>query len=178
MTHQETPVTRTARLAILLAPIGLAACSGGKAPTLYCPHVAVLQQASHLVRTQGGGGDVAARIIDARITGVAGACTKTGKDMERVVFRVGFAATNGPASTLTAQTLPYFIAITEGDRIIAKTVYPVNFNFRNGADQAVATTRPIRLSFPRAPRSTHQQVLVGFQMSQAELDSALGEAAH
>lgn len=174
---KETPVTRSARIAILLAPIGLAACAGSKAPTLYCPQVAVLQQASHLVRAKGDADDVAARVIDARITGVAGACAKTGKATERVTFRIGFAATNGPASTLTEQTLPYLVAITEGDRIIAKKVYPVNFDFRNGADQAVATTRPIRLSFPRAPRSAHQQVLVGFQMSEAELNSVLGAAA-
>lgn len=177
MTHQETPVTRTARLAVLLAPLGLAACAASKPPALYCPHLAVVQQASRLIRAKGDAGDVAARIIDARVTGVAGHCVKTGKTMERVSFRIGFAATNGPASALTGQTLPYFVAITEGDRIIAKSIYPVNFDFKNGADQAVATTRPIRLSFPRAPRSAHQQVLVGFQMSQAELNGVLGGTA-
>ena len=175
--RKETPVTRTARLVVLLAPLGLAACAASKAPALYCPRLAVVQQASRLVRAKGDAGNVAARIIDARITGVGGTCARTGKTMERVTFRIGFAATNGPASALTEQTLPYFVAIAEGDRIIAKNVYPVSFGFANGADQAVATTRPIRLSFPRAPRSADQQVLVGFQMSPAELDGVLGGTA-
>ncbi|HEX7388514.1 MAG TPA: hypothetical protein VF286_00290 [Acidiphilium sp.] len=171
-------MTRTARLAILLAPIGLAACSGGDAPHLPCPQVSVLQQASHLVRASGDAGNIAARLIDARVTGVAGTCTATSDQEERVKFRIGFAATNGPASTLTTQTLPYFVAITEGDRIIAKNVYPVTFTFRDGADQVVATTKPIRLDFPRAAKSAHQQVLVGFQMNEAELANELGEAGH
>ncbi len=75
------------------------------------------------------------------------------------------------------QTLPYFIAIVQGDHIISKRVFAVRFDFRNGADQAVATTTPIKLSFPRAPRSGAQQVLVGFQMNAAERERASGAAA-
>ncbi|MDD2876311.1 MAG: hypothetical protein PHT60_03675 [Acidiphilium sp.] len=169
-------MTRTARLAILLAPIGLAACAGGNTPALHCPQVAVLQQASRVVRGEGGSNDIAAQTIDARITGVAGKCSLASKNMERVTFRIGFTATNGPASHLTSQTLPYFIAITQSDRIIGKKIYPVTFDFRNGSEQAVASTTPIRLSFPRAARSETQQVLVGFQMTPAEIDRSNGAA--
>jgi len=173
----ETHLTRTARLAALFAPIGLAACAGGSGPTLDCPQVAVLQQASHLIRTAGNSNDVSARIIDARVTGVAGTCKPRGDHGERVVFRIGFAATNGLASRAESQTLSYFVAITDGERIIDKGVYPVRFDFRNGADQAVATTKPIRLDFPRAPQSAKQQVLVGFQMTPSELARANGGEA-
>lgn len=166
----QMPITRTVRLAALLAPIGLAACSGSKAPTLYCPQVAVLQQASRMVLSRGESEDVASRTLDARITGVAGSCSVAGKGMERVTFRIGFAATNGPASRVDRRTLGYFIAITQGERIVSKKIYPVVFAFEHGADQAVATTAPIRLDFPRAGRSAAQQVLVGFQMSQAALE--------
>ncbi|GBQ31353.1 hypothetical protein AA700_1775 [Acidiphilium acidophilum DSM 700] len=176
MFFQETHVTRFVPLAVLLAPLGLAACTGSKTPDLYCPQVAVLQQASRVMLYQGASTDIADQTLDSRITGVAGKCSPAGKDMERVTFRIGFAATNGPASRLTGQTLPYFIAITQGDRIISKRVFPVSFDFRNGAEQAVASTTPIRLMFPRAARSAEQQVLVGFQMNQAELDTATGAA--
>lgn len=172
----ETLLTRIARLAVLLAPMTLAACTGGKTPTFYCPRVAVLQEASHFVAARGDSADVADRTLDARITGVAGACKLAGHDMERVDFRIGFAATNGPASTLTRQTLHYFIAITQGDRIIDKKIFPITFDFKGGADQAVASTTPIRLRFPRAARSAGQQVLVGFQMTPAEITRATGEA--
>ena len=177
MLFQEMPVTRFVPLVVLLAPLGLAACTGSEAPELSCPQVAVLQQASRMTQYQGASTDIANQTLDARITGVAGKCSPADKDMERVTFRIGFAATNGPASRLASQTLPYFIAITQGDRIISKRVFPVNFDFRNGAEQAVASTTPIRLMFPRAARSAEQQVLVGFQMNQNEVDDATGGAA-
>ncbi len=171
------PVHHLVRLTpILLATLAVSACTGSKAPDLYCPQVAVLQQASRVTLANAGSNDIAAQTLDARITGVAGACDAADKDMETVKFRIGFAATNGPASRLDAQTLPYFIAIVQGDDIISKRVFPVTFDFKNGADQAIASTTPITLKFPRAPRSATQQVLVGFQMSQAELDRT-GEAA-
>jgi hypothetical protein len=172
---QETLVTQSAHRIVRLAPILLAtlavsACTGSKAPDLYCPQVAVLQQASRVVLTNGASNDIAAQTLDARITGVAGRCTAADHHMETVAFRIGFTATNGPASRLNAQTLPYFIAIVQGDTVISKRIFPVNFDFKNGADQAIASTTPITLKFPRARRSEAQQVLVGFQMSQAELD--------
>ncbi|OYW02075.1 MAG: hypothetical protein B7Z58_09140 [Acidiphilium sp. 37-64-53] len=178
---QETLVTRPAHHLVRLAPILLAtltvsACTGSKAPELYCPQVAVLQQASRVILANANSNDIAAQTLDGRITGVAGTCHEAGKDMETVTFRIGFAATNGPASRLAEQTLPYFIAIVQGDNIISKRVFPVSFDFKNGADQAIASTTPITLKFPRAPRSAHQQVLVGFQMNQAELDRT-GEPA-
>lgn len=174
--RMETELTRIARLAALFVPLGLAACAGGSGPTLDCPQVAVLQQASHLVRTAGASDEIAARTIVARITGVAGKCVAHGDHQERVVFRVGFAATKGLAARQESFTLPYFVAITQGDRIIDKSVYPVRFDFRNGAMQAVATTKPIRLDFPQVPRSANQQVLVGFQMNAAERAQAGGAA--
>lgn len=160
-------MTRTARLALLLTPIGLAACTDGKPPALYCPQVAVLQQASRLTLTSGATNDIATRTLDARVTGVAGQCSRAGKHMERIKFRIGFAATKGPAARFDRRTLPYFIAITQGSRIISKKIYPVTFAFMNGADQAIATTTVIQLNFPRAPRSAAQQILVGFQMKSA-----------
>lgn len=174
--RMETALTRIARLAALFAPLGLAACASGPGPKLDCPQVAVLQQADRLVRVAGAADDVAARIVDARVTGVAGKCAPHGDAGERVVFRIGFAATRGVAARQDRFTLPYFVAITEGDRIIAKQVYPVRFDFRHGATQAVATTKPIRLEFPRAPRSAAQQVLVGFQLTPAERAAAARSA--
>lgn len=173
----ETHLTRIARLAVLFVPMGLAACAGGSGPALDCPQVAVLQQASHLIRTAGDSNDVSARTVDARVTGVAGSCKPRGHHGERVIFRIGFAASKGLASRAESRALSYFVAITEGERIIDKKVYPIRFDFKNGADQAIATTKPIRLDFPRVPRSAQQQVLVGFQMTPSELARANGGAA-
>ena len=161
------------RFSVLLAPIVLAACAGS-GPALDCPTVAVLQPANRLIRTEGSAQDIASRVIDARITGVGGKCRPHGKDQVQVAFRVGFAATRGPAAHTDKQTLHYFVALVEGERIIDKKVYPVTFDFSNAAGQAVETTKPIRIRLPDVPQSAKQQVLVGFEMSPAELRRALG----
>lgn len=168
---------KPAKLALPLAPLlilaTLAGCTQGPKPKLYCPKVAVLSQASHLTRSSGGQEnmtpDIAHRILDARITGVAGSCETAGKHQARLTFRIGFAASTGPAATAPSATLSYFIALTQGQRIIDKKLYPVTFDFPNGAPEAVTTTAPIKIVFPNAPRSAGQQVLVGFQLTPAEL---------
>jgi len=169
-------IARTiALMTITAAPLALAGCAGAPKPTLYCPEVAVLQQANHIVRLNGDTDELAARIVDARITGVAGTCAKTGKSEVTVAFRIGFTATRGPAATGDTATLPYFIATTDGNRIIDKEVYSVTFHFKGGAEQAVATTKRIRIEAPNVQRSADQEVLVGFQLDRAELAHELGE---
>jgi hypothetical protein len=153
----------------LLALAALSACSGDHKPPLFCPKVVVLSQASHLVRSAGDQSDAAAQILDARVTGVAGTCATVGRKRAQLSFRIGFAASAGPAETAPAATLTYFIALTQGDTVIDKKLYPVTFDFAHGASQAVATTTPIRVELPNVPRSGAQQILVGFQMSPAEL---------
>ncbi|HET9147187.1 MAG TPA: hypothetical protein VFN77_03995 [Acetobacteraceae bacterium] len=162
---------RIRRLAPLLALASLAACSSEHKPPLFCPKVAVLSEASHLIRPASAANDVAARTLDARITGVAGSCRTKGRRRAELSFRIGFAATQGPASTSPRADLTYFIALIQGDTIIDKKLYPVSFDFKGGTEQAVATTTPIRIVVPNAPRSARQQVLVGFQLSRAELNS-------
>lgn len=167
--------TRSAvrRLAALVAPLVLAACAG-KAPELDCPTVAVLRPANHLVRTKGGAQDLASRLVDARITGIGGKCKRRGADQVQVAFRVGFAATRGPAATGNHQTLHYFVALVQGHRIVDKQIYPVTFDFANAAGEAVATTKPIRIDLPDTSVTAKQEVLVGFEMSPGELRRALG----
>jgi hypothetical protein len=163
----------TIRLAALAAPLVLAACAG-KAPELDCPTVAALQPANHVVRTKGSAQDLASRVIDARITGIGGKCKRHGPDQVQVAFRVGFAATRGPAATGDRQTLQYFVALVQGERVVDKRIYPVTFDFANAAGQAVETTKPIRIDLPNAPVTAKQEVLVGFEMSPEELRRALG----
>jgi hypothetical protein len=132
----ELPVTRSARAialtATMIALFALAGCSSGPKPTLYCPNVAILQEANHVIRGRGKQNDLATRVVDARITGVAGKCTKSGKVDVRVAFQIGFFARRGPALTQNSITLPYFIATVQGNQIFDKQVYPVTFDFKGG----------------------------------------------
>jgi hypothetical protein len=170
------------RLSLLAASISLLALAGcasddpASGPPMFCPQVAVLQQAAVLTEFLPGHRDVASEITTAQVTGVAGSCTLQPKKHQLTLkFQAGFAATSGPANNFAPLTLPYFVAITDDDNIVQEGFYTVALNFDGNASTAEATTQPIKLDFPNRHWSGHVQVLVGFQESQDELDYA---AAH
>ncbi len=171
----ESAVSGLKRVAVLAVPLLLAACSGSSDKVaLFCPTVSVLTQANQIVKARGNQASVGAREISARITGVAGTCATHGKDEVLTTFRIGFAATRGPALIGDQITLPYFIALTQGDQIIGKQLDPITFDFKNGATEAVATTKPIKIEMPNAPVSAQQEALVGFQL-EADQSGATGD---
>ncbi len=159
----------------LVPLLALAGCGGGsiqEAP-MFCPQVAVLQQASSLTGFLPGRSDVAAQVTSARITGVAGACTlREKKHVLDVKFQAGFAASNGPANHGNALTLPYFVAITEGDTIINEYYYNITLKFDGNASTAEAVSKPVKIKLSNRRISSDVQILVGFQMTPEQRDYA------
>lgn len=164
----------------LLAVFGLsslAACGDSPpAPVAFCPQPAVLQQANTRTVFLPGRQDVAAEVTTAHITGVAGACTLAqAKHLLRVTFRAGFAASNGPANKSTKLTLPYFVAISQGDTLISKTLYQITLNFDGNVTATSAASKPITIELSNVPQAAATEVLIGFQMTPDEVAYA---AAH
>src|ERR1700744_2934845 len=156
--------------------VGLASCADTTPPTMFCPHVAVLQQADTVTEFLPGRTDVAAQITTAQITRVAGACvTAHDASVLRVTFRAGFGASNGPANHGATLQLPYFVALSRGDHIIQKHEYTITLHFNGNASTAEATSKPVTLEVGNVGGSQDVQVLVGFEMTPEELDYA---AAH
>ncbi len=158
-------------LASMVLLCGLAACGGDKpAPALFCPNPAVLEQASSLPVFLPGKQDVGSLVSQASITGVAGSCTlEPAKKVLRVKLQAGFAATNGPADHGAPVVLPYFVAISQGDTIVAKTLYQITLSFNGNASTASAVSKPVTVEIPNAPMTAGTDVLVGFQMTEQEL---------
>ena len=151
----------------------LAGCGGGTASLLPCPQVAVLQQAQTLASFLPGRSDVAAQITTAQITGVAGSCTlEKQQHLLEVKFQAGFLASKGPASNGAPLTLPYFVAITEGDNVIAKTDYTIALAFDGNASTAQAVSKPIRIKLSSDRDSSDVQILVGFELTPDQLNEA------
>ncbi len=153
--------------------VALAGCADDAAPPMFCPQVAVLSQASTLTTFLPGRSDVAAQITTAQITGVAGACQPMKQDhVLRVTFRAGFAASNGPANEGKTLVLPYFVALARGDHIISKADYTIKLDFNGNASTAQATSKPVTVELGNVGSSQNVQVLVGFEMTPAELSYA------
>jgi hypothetical protein len=155
---------------------GLASCADTPPPPMFCPQVAVLQQAETVTQFLPGRTDVAAQIATAQITGVAGACVTSHHDgVLRVTFRAGFVASNGPANHEATLHLPYFVALSRGDHIIQKQDYTIAVHFNGNASTAVATSKPVTIEVGNVGGSQDVQILIGFEMTPEELSYA---AAH
>jgi hypothetical protein len=156
--------------------VGLAACADDTPPPMFCPQVAVLQQAAKVTIFLPGRTDVAAQVTTAQITGVAGACATAQKDhILRVTFRAGFVASDGPADHGAPLQLPYFVALSRGDQILSKQDYTIALHFNGNASTAEATSKPVTVELGNVRNSQGVQVLVGFEMTPAQLSYA---AAH
>src|ERR1700733_11295209 len=153
--------------------VGLASCSDAPPPPMYCPQVAVLQQAQVVTQFLPGRTDVAAQITTAQITGVAGACATAHHDRTlRVTFRAGFVASNGPANQGGTLQLPYFVALSRGNQIIQKQDYTIALHFDGNASTTNATSKPVKVDLGNVGSTQDVQVLVGFEMTPEQLSYA------
>jgi hypothetical protein len=158
-------------LPALAALVLLAGCSTPTPPAMFCPNVEALQQGRDLVAFAPNVAGPAGVITQARITGVAGACTLHPQKKELVItFRTGFAATNGPANNGQPVTLPYFIAIVNpaDNNILAEQFYTATLTFDGNASLAQLVSKPTTLDFPNDHYAGHLQVLVGFKLTPEE----------
>jgi|GEM_PF-1838078 len=148
------------------APLSTAAEFDTAGPNMACPQEAVLQQAQTVTTFLPGRTDVAAQITTAQITGISGTCDFTGHNKALLVtLNAGFAASNGPANNGATLTLPWFVAITQGDNIIQKQDYTIKLHFDGNASLTQAVSKAVKIELPNVPASGQTQILVGFEMT-------------
>lgn len=148
----------------------LAACTTPPPLVTNCPNVAVLEQGSRVTEFLPGRQDVAAEIAEGRITGVAGSCTlEKKKNLLRVTFRAGFAATSGPANTGQALVLPYLVSVSQGETISSVTHKAIRLAFNGNATTAMAASKPQVVILPNTPESAGIDILVSFHLTPDQL---------
>jgi hypothetical protein len=158
---------------LLLASCGV---SPKNPPPMFCPQVAVLQQAQTLTLFLPDRADVAARLSTAQITGVSGSCVlKPEKHVVVVTVNTAFMADNGPANNFNPLTLSWFAAITQGANIIQKTNYVRVLSFAGNSSSVSGTAKPFKVELPNIPDSANTEILVGFVETPEQLAYA---AAH
>lgn len=167
-------------LFILLVPVmsGLAGCSGGDVNAFppACPRASIVGDAADLTRYRSdsagqGGQDLTDMVFDARITGVSGKCVRGDPGTLDVTATVGMELMRGPAMRGRAEDVPFFVAVSEGERILDKQVYRIHAEFPANTDRVRITSENVNVALPveRAKSGAAYDLLVGFQLTPDEL---------
>lgn len=163
----------------------LASCSSSAPKGLGCPAAAVLAPTSTLTTfRQGSGlrGDPAGELYTISVTGVVTDCdldveNGTADARLNIDFRVTRVANGEPAS----YRVPYFIAVTQGDRVLDKRIAWLDFAFAAGETSAqfrehVASTV---VTLENGKKPYDYELLVGLQLThdQREYNKKMGHYA-
>lgn len=159
--------------ALLLLP-ALAACGLGDetafAPS--CPQPVILRDAGDLHRFRGAGRDLTDTVLEGRITGVSGSCKRDGSTAVAATVNVGMELTRGPAAQGRAADVAFFVAVSEGERVLDKQVYTLQARFPENTDRVRLTGDSVDLLLPvsRTKDASAYRIVVGFQLTPAELE--------
>jgi hypothetical protein len=167
-------MVRILTLAILAASL-LSACTASDEEKGLCPTAAVLAPTSALtVFRQNAPADPSGELYTVWMTNVKGGCDYD-KDRKSSNSRIHiiFSARRPPAPEDVTYRVPYFVTVTHGgSRIMTKKLYIADVHFAAGAASASfeETVDDIAIKFERGSKMGEYQILVGLQLTQAQLD--------
>jgi hypothetical protein len=158
-------------LAAVLLPV-LAGCSSEKANN--CPGVsAVVETSIATVFRDNKSTDPTNILYTVEITDVHGACDvdKTAVNSSTDVT-VNFRAMRAPNGTAVSYKVPYFVAVSQADRILAKKVYVAEFDFAPGQTTArfSDTVQSADVQAAKDKKTYDYLILVGLQLNKEQLD--------
>lgn len=162
-----------ARFSVILAALlMLSGCNSDKVNN--CPAGVILADAGErTVFRPGADRDLAGEAYRIYLIGISSDCSinkKTGETDSSM--RLNFRATRAPSADAAHYQVPYFVAVTQGDRLIEKRILSAGFDFPAGASVATFSLSPD--DFDIHVENGHQpydyEVMAGLQVSQAEID--------
>jgi hypothetical protein len=163
---------RTRFSALGLVLLMLAGCSTTKVNI--CPIAVVLADASQMaVFRQGAPQDLSGEDYRVALTGATTSCDVNKKTGETgSTLSLNFRATRAPSADGAHYTVPYFVAITQGDQLVEKRILNVSFDFAPGASAATFSESPddFTIMVPTGHQPDEYQLLAGFQMTPAQVD--------
>lgn len=164
----KSPILSLTALTALLA---LAAC--GTERIVLCPGTAILADtASERVFRPGAPLDPSGVAVSAAITDISADCVYD-KDRGDTISNldVDFKATRPPTADPASYNLTYFVTTNAGDRLLAKRMFQVRFDFAPGSATATASASPdgIIVNLEPGHLPTDYELLVGFQLTAEQL---------
>ncbi|MGA7713108.1 MAG: hypothetical protein WCA81_14480 [Rhizomicrobium sp.] len=146
----------------------------GSDKTSLCPDAAILAPTSSLPAfAPKNGGDPSAVSYTVAMTNVVTRCTydKEEKTADARV-RINFHAARPPGGSEAHYRVPYFLAVSRGGDIVAKTVYWADVEFAPGATQTdgevIVDSTTVTVTGDNHIYDYH--LLTGFQLTKAQLD--------
>ena len=130
--------------------------------------------AADLTRFNGRGEDVSDMVLNARLTTVRAECSAVGSSVVRTrLLGIGMDFTRGPALVGRGVSVPMFIAVTEGDRVLNEKDFMENVAFPPNVDRITVTEdtdgTEILLRVTPEKSAAAYTLFVGFRMTAAEL---------
>ncbi len=139
-----------------------------------CPGVAFLAPAADVTIFRPGGNaqDLTALMLAGRMETIQGKCEPGDtKNTVNATVTAGATLTRGPAMPGNQASVPVFIAVTEGNRILDKHVYTLSAVFPSNVDRVSVATPPVFMVLPISPAKSAAAyvVMAGFQLTPDEL---------
>ncbi len=160
---------------LLGAGLLCAAVSGCSAPAdkfaPACPDLGLLRDAVDITRFRPGGQDVTDMLLDGRITAVPAECSAGGRGITRARLSVTMQLDRGPAAKSPQVAVPYFVAVTDGDRVLDEQDFAIRTSFATNIDRVTVTGQEITLNIPVTPQKSAAayKIYVGFRLGPDEL---------
>jgi hypothetical protein len=171
------PSRRAAAILLIGLLTLLDGCGPGKdefAPV--CPRADLLWEAADLSRYRDESStaiqDIRDLVLSARIIAIPAKCQQ-GDTATQVAADVGVTIqfTRGPAMQGRTVDVPFFLAATEGGRVLDKKIYVMRVIFPENVDQVALTSDGVHMVFPVSTTKSGAAytVLAGFQLTEQEL---------
>jgi hypothetical protein len=173
-----TPSRRCLRLLPLAVTAAAAAAlggCGGESGDQFpppCPVVSILGDAADLARYRGPSQDLTDMVLSGRITGLSGSCKRANKGRTVLTtVSVALDLTRGPAAPGRVADAAYFVALTRGEDIIAKQVFPLRAAFPPNTDRVRLSGDEVEVPVPNGgPQgAAAYSIRVGFELTPQEL---------
>jgi len=154
-----------------LAIAGLAGCAAKEDFPPICPTLALLADAADLTSYNANGRDLTDLVLDGRIVTVPATCKRGDKGFVQTTMHVTADLSRGPAAADRDVSVPVFVAVLDGERVVDKQDYMLTGSFASNVDRVRASTPDIVLNLPVTPQKSAAayKIYIGFILTPEQL---------
>ncbi len=166
-------MSKLSRFALVAAVLLLAGC--GTERYKNCPSASVIVETSiaTVFKKPDAAPDPSNILYTVEVSGVSVPC-----DVDKQALNssstvdITFRATRAPNGGAVHYKVPYFVAISQADRLLAKKVYVADFSFEPGqtTTEFTGTADNVDLTAGRDKKTFDYIILVGLQLTKEQLD--------